>query len=139
MPEFERIEPKFTESDAVDTAQEPEVQEAQFAEPQIAPLRSRINKKRAVMLFLFIAIMIGATVFLLFPNKPTPTLPAHTQQPITFIDDNESQNKLLKENAEAKQANVNIFDFDINNCLQQYDEEKCTDMYEKHLLITEKK
>jgi len=115
------------------------------------PQKIRVNKKRAFGLLLFVAIIVSAVIFAgdLY-NLTSSTLKEKivevediakikTPPSSKFIDDEEQQNSYLKENSEAKQANVSVFDFDINNCLQQYSDEQCTDMYEKNLLIDEKK
>jgi hypothetical protein len=119
------IEPNFEDDDGFDG-------------PQVSKPRIR-KKKLFVMLFIAIALAAGVYFAIFMPSEKEPEVIESPKiaQPPSFIDDKEAENKILKEDTEAKKSNVNIFEFDINNCLQKYTDAECADLYDKSLQIDE--
>lgn len=105
------------------------------------------NKKKLLMLIIvIITFFVGG--YLTFMNGDSEeeveniaeldALPALTPPTAPdFIDNGESHNQFMQKNPEAKQNNISIFNFDINQCLQRFSDDECMNMYEDSLKIEE--
>lgn len=114
------------------------------SEPQVSG-KARLNTKKLVMLLIVIAAAIAGGYFALSSDedKTEESEVIIAPKPIAkspdFIDSGESHNSFMKKNPEAKTGNISIFNFDINDCLQRYEDEECAIMYADSLLIEENK
>lgn len=151
LADFGKIEPeKGTEEQVekpIESFDEPLVQPQTKAQPddeddepnELQISRPRFKKRKLLFLVLFLAV-IGAVIYIAMPMpaEDTPSEPMiEAPLPPSFIDAGEPENKALKEDAEAKKKHVNVFEFDINNCLQTYSDAECIDLFDKNLQINE--
>ena len=130
--------------DLVDEAQaKAEVQEID-AELQGGPaVGQKKSSKFTLIIVVIIALLTAGYFAYTLLDLPTQEAPEetiiNTPPPAPeFIDNGESHNKFLKDNPDAKAANINIFDFDINACLQKFSDDECINMYSDSLKLLER-